>query len=240
MDNLKHQRIVILGGTSGIGLATAQAAAAAGAQVVVVSGNQERVHHAVSLLPEGTQGYVTDLTDETAIQQLFTQIGDFDHLVFTAGESLRIGEIKDCQLEDSRSYFNLRYWGAVAAVKYASAYIHPKGSVTLTSGIAGARPHKGWALGASICAAMEGFARAMAVELAPVRVNIVSPGIVKTNLWSDIPVDDREAMYKSVGAGLPVGRAGEAEDIAQTYLYLMRQAFCTGQTVVVDGGALLV
>ena len=87
---------------------------------------------------------------------------------------------------------------------------------------------------------MEGLVRALAVELAPIRVNSVVPGIVKTNLWNSMPEADRENLYKTVGASLPVGRVGEAEDIALTFLYLMKQAYGTGQNIIIDGGAVLV
>jgi NAD(P)-dependent dehydrogenase (short-subunit alcohol dehydrogenase family) len=99
---------------------------------------------------------------------------------------------------------------------------------------------KGWTVAASICGAMEAFTRALAVELAPIRVNAVSPGFVRTPLWSNIAETQREDMYRDAGARLLVGRVGEADDIAQTYLYLMQNAFSTGQTVVVDGGGVLV
>jgi NAD(P)-dependent dehydrogenase (short-subunit alcohol dehydrogenase family) len=131
-------------------------------------------------------------------------------------------------------------FGAIAAVKAAAPKIRQGGSIVLTGGIAGARPQKGWTLGASICGAMEGFTRALAVELAPIRVNIVSPGFVRTPLWSNVPEIEREAMYRQVGARLLVGRVGEADDIAQTYLYLMNNGFATGQTIVIDGGGILV
>jgi NAD(P)-dependent dehydrogenase (short-subunit alcohol dehydrogenase family) len=133
----------------------------------------------------------------------------------------------------------LRYWGALTAAKHGAPQIRAGGSIVFTSGIAGARPRAGWALGASICAAMEGLTRALAVELAPLRVNIVSPGFVRTPLWRNMSEADREAMYAAAGAKLPVGRVGEAADIAQAYLFLMQQGFATGQTLVVDGGGVL-
>jgi NAD(P)-dependent dehydrogenase (short-subunit alcohol dehydrogenase family) len=97
-----------------------------------------------------------------------------------------------------------------------------------------------FALGASICAAMEGLTRALAVELAPIRVNIVSPGVVRTPLWSNMTEADRKALYHETAERLPVGHVGDAEEIAEAYLYLMRQGYSTGQVLVVDGGAVLV
>jgi NAD(P)-dependent dehydrogenase (short-subunit alcohol dehydrogenase family) len=237
---LTGKRIIVMGGSSGIGLATAQALATEGAHLVIVSGNLERVEQALAILSGSHEGYAVDLGKEENIRQFFEKAGSFDHLVYTAGENLQLSEIAHTDIPKARDYFNIRYWGALASVKYGAPHIDAGGSIVLTSGIAGARPGKGWSLGASICSAMEGFARAMAVELAPIRVNIVSPGVVRTNLWNNMSAADREQLYKSVGDSLPVKRVGEATDIAQTYLYLLKQAFGTGQTIVVDGGAVLV
>jgi NAD(P)-dependent dehydrogenase (short-subunit alcohol dehydrogenase family) len=240
MENFKGKKVVVLGGSSGIGFATAKAAAAQGAEVIIVSSNQQRIDNALAELPAGSEGFAVDLTNEQAIQNFFTQLGQFDHLVYTAGEGLQIVNIADANLADAKQFFNVRYWGAFTAVKYASQYLNKNGSIVLTSGIASIRPNAGWSLGASILGAMEGFTRAMAVELAPIRVNLVSPGVVKTNLWSNMTEAEREDFYTVMGNGLPVKRVGEAEDIALTYLYLMQQQFGTGQMVVVDGGAVLV
>lgn len=237
---LTGKRVVLLGGSSGIGLATAKAAAAEGAQLVVVSSNQQRIDRALTELPAGSEGYAVDLTNGQQIRECFNQSGTFDHLVFTAGDTLRLGNLADTNVDEARLYFNLRYWGAFMAVKYACPHINKSGSITLTSGIVSQRPGAGWSLGASICAAMEGFTRAMAVEFAPIRVNIVSPGVVKTNLWATMSEAEREAMYQQIENTLPVKQVGEADDIAQTYLYLMRQPFSTGQVITVDGGAVLI
>ncbi len=237
---LTGKRIIVMGGSSGIGLATAQALATEGAHLVIVSGNLERVEKALATLPGSHEGYAVDLGKEENIRQFFEKTGQFDHLVYTAGENLQLSEIVHTDIPRARDFFNIRYWGALASLKYGSPHINKGGSIVLTSGIAGVRPGKGWSLGASICSAMEGFARAMAVELAPIRVNIVSPGVVRTNLWNNMADGDREQLYKTVGDSLPVKRVGEAADIAQTYLYLLKQVFGTGQTIVVDGGAVLV
>jgi NAD(P)-dependent dehydrogenase (short-subunit alcohol dehydrogenase family) len=238
--SLTNKKVVILGGSSGIGLATAKAAANAGATVTIVSSNQQRIDSALLTLPDGNSGFAVDLTDEQKVKALFTQLGTFDHLIYTAGENLQLATIADVALADAQKFFNLRYWGAFMAVKYASPNINVGGSITLTSGIAAVRPPSGWSLGASICAAMEGFTKAMAVELAPVRVNLVSPGLVNTNLWDKMAKADKDALFTSIGNNLPVKRIGEAEDIALTYLYLMQQQYSTGQTLVVDGGNVLV
>ena len=240
MEILKGKKVIILGGSSGIGLATAIATAAEGATVTIVSGNQQRIAAALSTLPAGAQGFSVNLADEQQIAQFFNQEGQFDHLVYTAGEALQLVNIAEVSVANAREFFNIRYWGAFTAVKYAAPHINKGGSIVLTGGVAAERPGKGWSLGASICAAMEGFTRALAVELAPVRVNLVSPGIVKTNLWSGMPNEDRDGMYAHFNQTLPVQFVASANDLAQTYLYLMKQPYSTGQRVVADGGYVLV
>ncbi|WP_204631266.1 SDR family oxidoreductase [Dyella mobilis] len=238
--SLKQQRVVLLGGTSGIGLATARAAQHAGARVVVVSSRRERVEQALALLGEGAEGHALDAADETAVESMFKQLGPFDHLVYSAGESLQLGALAETPLSTARKFFDVRLFGAMAAVKYATPQLRPGGSIVLTGGIAAVRPKKGWTVAATICGGMESLTRALAVELAPLRVNLVSPGLVRTPMWEGMPEAEREATYASYGAALPVGRVGDAEDVAQTYLHLMTNRYATGQVVVVDGGSVLV
>ena len=238
--NLKGQRIVVLGGTSGIGLATAQAAADEGAVVIVASKRPERVERALAALPKTAQGHALDLASEEQIRGFLQKIGAFDHLVYTAGETLQLGELSAQGLDAARQFFDVRFWGALAAVKYASPHIRPGGSIVLSSGMAGRRPRKGWTIAASICGAMDAFTRGLAVELAPIRVNTICPGLVRTELWDDMTEQARRQMYDRAGGVLPVGRVGEPQDLAQAYLYAMREGFCTGQVIIVDGGASLV
>jgi NAD(P)-dependent dehydrogenase (short-subunit alcohol dehydrogenase family) len=237
---LREKRVVILGGSSGIGLAVAEQAAAQDANVVIASSNAQRIEQAVKSLGKNVEGKPLDLTDERAIESFFQGLGTFDHLVFTAGDALRLSELAATDLREARKAFELRYWAALAAVKYGSPQIRNGGSIVLTTGIAGQRPRKGWVLGASVCGSIEALTRALAVELAPIRVNAVSPGVVRTNLWQNMSEEDRNGLYQGVGKSLLVGRVGEASEIARTYMYLMQQGFSTGQVIVVDGGTLLV
>lgn len=238
--NLQHKKIVIVGGTSGIGFATARAALAQGAEVLVSSSKREKVETAVAALGAGAHGVVADVNNAESMAHLFNEAGHVDHLVYTAGESLLFGNLDGLEMSAVRNAFDVRVFGAIAAVKAALPHLRQGGSIVLTSGIASARAPKGLTIGASICSAMEGLTRALAVEIAPLRVNIVSPGFVRTPLWSNMPENDREAMYQHAGSTLLVGRVGEAEEIAQAYLYLMNNTFVTGQTVVIDGGGVLV
>jgi NAD(P)-dependent dehydrogenase (short-subunit alcohol dehydrogenase family) len=239
-SGLQDKRVIILGGSSGIGLAVAEQASSEGAKVVVVSSNPERVQKAVQSVGGEVDGQTVDLSEEEAVAALFTKLGPFDHLIFTAGDSLRLHELAATDLKQARRAFELRYWSALAAVKYGSPHIRKGGSIVLTTGIAGRRPHKGWAVAASVCGTIEALTRALAIELAPIRVNAVSPGVVRTNLWQNMSAAERARLYESVGNSLPIGRVGEVDDVAQAYLFLMQEEFSTGQTVVVDGGMVLV
>ena len=239
-NGLENKRVVVLGGSSGIGFAVAELAAAQGAKAVIASSNAERVQKAIESLGGDVQGHVVDVSDERAVETFFAKLGPFDHLVYSAGDSLYLHELATTDLVQARRVFELRYWSALAAVKYGSSHIRQGGSVVLTTGVAGQRPHKGWVIAASVCGTIEALTRALAVELAPIRVNAVSPGVVRTNLWQNMNAAEREHLYESVGKSLPVGRVGEPHDIAQAYLFLMQEGFITGQTIVVDGGTVLV
>jgi NAD(P)-dependent dehydrogenase (short-subunit alcohol dehydrogenase family) len=239
-NDLQQKRVVVVGGSSGIGLAVAQQAVSQGAKVVIVSSNAERIQKAVECIGAEAQGQAVDVSDEGAVATFFSKLGSFDHLVFTAGDSLHLRELVTTDLQQARRAFELRYWAALAAVKYGSPHIRKGGSIVLTTGIAGQRPQKGWVIAASVCGTIEALTRALAVELAPIRVNAVSPGVVRTNLWQNMSAPERERLYESLGNSLPVGRVGEAHDVAQAYLFLMQEGFATGQTVVIDGGTVLV
>jgi NAD(P)-dependent dehydrogenase (short-subunit alcohol dehydrogenase family) len=238
-SSLNGKRVIILGGSTGIGFATAKAAAAEGAKVVIVSGNQSKINNALSQLPEGAEGYAVDLSREENIKSFFEQAGNFDHLVYTAAENLNLNNIDETNIEAARKFFNLRYWGAYAAVKYGTPFINEGGSVNLTGGTAGTRPAAGWSIASSICGAMEGLVRALAVELAPIRVNEVMPGVIDTNLWDSMPPEDKEGLYNWAKNTLLLGRVGHADDVALAFVYLMKQSFGTGLNLVVDGGTLL-
>jgi len=238
--DLTGQRVVLMGGTSGIGLATARAVSAQGAQAVVVSSRQSSVDRALGELPQEAEGHVADFADTGRIGELFASLGDFDHLVYTAGEPLALMPLETLDIGAARSFFDVRFFSALDAVRAAAPRLRDGGSVTLTTGTAKDRPGPGWAVAAGICGAVEALTKALAVELAPVRVNAVAPGVVRSPLWSGMSEADRDAMYANIGASLPVRRVGEVEDIAQAYLYLISQPYTTGSIITIDGGTVLV
>ena len=235
--SLKGKRIVILGGSSGMGFATAKAAADEGALVVIASSSEEKVAKAQQQLPPSAEGHVLNLQDEASIKSFFEKIGAFDHLVYTAGNPLLMAEQKDLSFQDAQAFFGVRYWGVFLATKYGAGQIREGGSIVLSSGMAARRPRKGSSVVSSVCGAIEALARALSVELAPLRVNVVCPGTVKTSLWDSFPEAVRKATFQRAEESLPVKHAAQAHKVAEAYLYLMRGSFTTGQVVVADGGA---
>ena len=236
---LSGQRVVVIGGSSGMGLATARAAAQAGASVTIASSNKERLDAALAELPEGSDGRVVDTRSEDDLAALFEYVGRLDHLVYTAGDAVAPLPIAQVAMEEARQRLDVRFWGTVAAVKHAAARMSPGGSISVTSGTVGVRPVPGFALGAAGVGAIEGLARGLAVELAPIRVNVVRAGAIRTPMWDAIPDEQRQGMFVTMAERTLVGTIGEAEQIAATHVYLMENGFVTGTVITVDGGSLL-
>jgi NAD(P)-dependent dehydrogenase (short-subunit alcohol dehydrogenase family) len=237
--SLKNTRVLVIGGTSGIGLGVASAAAERGAIPIVVSRRQSSVDRALAQLPECARGGTVDLTDLSGVQRLADDVGDIEHLVFTAGESLQLAPLTDLTPDVITDFFQTRFVGALTAVRVFAPRITTGGSITLTSGTAAEQPGFG-ALPVSICGAMNALTKALAVELAPIRVNAVAPGVVRTPLWGAMSEADRRQMYEQAAQQLPLGRIGEVADTALAYIYCMEQAFGTGTVLTVDGGTVLV
>jgi NAD(P)-dependent dehydrogenase (short-subunit alcohol dehydrogenase family) len=235
--SLSGSRVLLIGGTSGIGLATARAVAERGGIPVVASRNPDSVRRAVSELPTG-EGFTVDPSDESTIDTLVSDVGRIDHLVYTAGEPLELIELGDLTSARLSQFLQTRLLGAVAVVRAFAPQIRDGGSITLVTGTAGDRAGAGWALGAIICGAVNSLTRELAIELAPVRVNAVMPGITRSPLWSTLDADDEEAMYAQLST-LPLRRAGEVEDVALAFVYAMEQRYATGTLLPVDGGSLL-
>jgi NAD(P)-dependent dehydrogenase (short-subunit alcohol dehydrogenase family) len=235
---LSGKRVVIIGGASGIGLAVAQAALDEGAKVVVASSQPANVEAARRRLGEGAEGLKVDVKDEADVAGFFEAVGTFDHLVYTAGDwnAPRGVALAELDLTAAQAAFTVRFWGALAAVKHGAARIAEGGSITLTDGMLAHRPMRGAAVSTAMLGAIEHLTRALAVELAPLRVNAVCPGWVMTERNRQAP----EALVKRYTGALPLARGAEPDEAAQAYLYLMRGGYTTGQVMLVDGGGSLV
>ncbi|HET6474424.1 MAG TPA: SDR family oxidoreductase [Pseudomonadales bacterium] len=240
---LNGKRVAVIGGSSGIGFAVAHGALAEGARVVVGSSNATNVDAAVARLGRGASGAAIDVRDEASVAAFFEQLGAFDHLVYTAGDWSRTrggGAIAQLDLGSANATFTVRFWGALAAIKHAQGRIAADGSITITDGAIAHRPRKGAALSTAMAGAIEHLTRALAVDLAPLRVNAVCPGYVLTEVWNSIPEDRRAAQLTKMTERLPLPRVGSPAEVAEAYLYLMRGGYSTGQVLIVDGGMTLI
>jgi NAD(P)-dependent dehydrogenase (short-subunit alcohol dehydrogenase family) len=231
---LTGQKVVVVGGSSGIGLATAQLAKREGAEVIIASRNAERLNSVAGDL--GATAIAADVTSDKSIEDLFKACGPVDHVVVTAAQ-LKTGPFRTVAMEDVRATMEGKFWGAWRVAR--AAEIRPGGSLTLVSGFLSLRPRPNSAIVGAANGAIESLARSLALELAPVRVNAVSPGIIDTPIRAAMPEAARRDMLARTAASLPVGRVGVGEDIARQILAFMTIGFATGSIVYIDGGALI-
>ena len=235
--SLRDACVVVIGGSSGIGLATAKLVQEAGAHVVIAGRDQDRLSSAQKELGGDVQTFALDVADEAAVKALFDSLDAVDHVANLAGTHA-MGSIVDTDTATLRPPVENRLWGPVYVCKYA----RPKmttGSITLCTGAAVARPRPGGAIVASAAGGSEVLARAMALELAPVRVNVVRPGLIDTPMFDRMVGDRREEVLASQTKRIPLRRVGRPEEIAHAIAFLMTNEYVTGATLSVDGGVSL-
>lgn len=232
---LAGAKVVVVGGSSGIGFSTAELAKREGADVVIASRNPDRLKAAAEKM--SATAIVTDVTNDDSVLDLFRQCGLVDHVIVTAAQ-LRTGPFRTVAMQDVRATMESKFWGAWRVAR--AAEIRAGGSLTLVSGLLSVRPRPAAAITGAVNGALESLTRSLALELAPVRVNCISPGIIDTPIRSNMPEGARRDMLVKMAASLPVGRVGEAEDIARQILTFMTIGFATGSIVYVEGGGLLV
>jgi NAD(P)-dependent dehydrogenase (short-subunit alcohol dehydrogenase family) len=232
---LKGKTVVVVGGSSGIGYSTAEMAKAEGADVIIASQNAERLKAAADKI--GAKAIAADVTSDDSVSLLFRTCGAVDHVVVTAAR-LRTGAFKTISMDDVRSTLEGKFWGAWRVAR--AAEVRPGGSLTLVSGFLSIRPRPNSAIVSSANGALESLARALAVDLAPVRVNCVSPGLIDTPIRAAMPEAARLDMLAKTAAALPVKRVGLGEDIARQILAFMTNGFATGSIAYIDGGGLVI
>jgi len=231
--------VVVIGGSSGIGLATAKLASEAGANVTIAGRDKGRLAAALESLPDHAKGVTLDVADEGAVRGLFDSFDHVDHVATLAGSHVA-GLLAEVDSDALRGPVDNRFWGPLFICKYAAPKM-TTGSITLCTGAGVARPRAGSAIVAAAAGGSEFLARAMAVELAPVRVNVVRPGIVDTPLVDRlVPGDrDRDEVLKAMAKRVPLGRVAQPEEIADAIVFLMTNEYVTGSTLTIDGGVSL-
>jgi NAD(P)-dependent dehydrogenase (short-subunit alcohol dehydrogenase family) len=236
-DVLEGKKVVVFGGGSGAGLAAAQLLASKGADVVVTGRSADKLEAASAAGGGRITSRRVDGKDVAAVHAFFDELGAFDHLVLTAGQTNRGGGFVD-QITDKsfRDTFDGKFWVQITAAHAGARHIRPGGSITFFSGGASRKAMKGMVNIAAVNGAIDAIVPALALELAPTRVNSISPGTLRTSYWAGTPDAQLEQIFARMASALPAGRVGTAEDIASAVLFLVTSTFVTGTVLAVDGG----
>jgi NAD(P)-dependent dehydrogenase (short-subunit alcohol dehydrogenase family) len=223
-------RVVVMGGTSGIGLGVAERLTAEGAEVWVTGRDGDKLAAAASRVKHAEQ---LDGTDQTRVAEFFARLGSIDHLVlaFSPG-AVAVGPVRDLSMDSVQAAFAGKLFGYLSAIQHAQV----TGSITLVSGASARGADPGTVGLAAVNGAIERMVPPLAAELAPVRVNVVSPGVIDTAWWSFLDEDAKQAQFESVAAAQPVPRVGTSADVAAAIIYLIGATFVTGTVLPVDGG----
>jgi NAD(P)-dependent dehydrogenase (short-subunit alcohol dehydrogenase family) len=248
-QTLRGRRVVVVGGTSGMGLGGVRAALALGAAVVVAGrrpvAERRPVLEADGDAAAGAAGRVShavvDVEDESSVRALFDGMDVLDHLFVTAAPAPgSSGAFLDQDVATARRYLDGKFFGSWACARYAAPLLRPGGSITFLTGVAAVRPRPGNAMVTATFAALEAFSRALALDLAPVRVNTIRPGFTDSDMWAFMGDGERDALRRQVREALPAGRIGTVEDIGQAATFLMTNPYVTGAVLEISGGESLV
>lgn len=252
-NKLADARVLVIGGSSGIGYCVAEASLEFGASVIISSSQQSRIDSSIDQLlktyPSAKgriAGYTCDLSSpsvEANIEKLFEQCGGpkFDHIVHTAGDALATLKLEDATLESIQKAAMVRFNSPLLLAKHAPKFLNPgpASSITLTTGSVSRKPNKDWSVVASYATGLHGMMRNLALDLAPVRVNLISPGAVVTPMWDGMPREKAESFMEHIKGKCTTGEVGRPEDVAESYLYVMRDRNVSGSVVDTNGGCLL-
>jgi len=233
--------VVVVGGTSGMGRAAAQAAAQAGADVVVAGRRAAANRPAIDAGAGSVRHATVDNSDESSVKALYEEVGQLDHLLVTAAPAPGTwGPLLEQDLATARQYLDGKFWGSWLNARYAAAKLRPGGSVTFLTGCNVIRPIAGMAMVAASFGAVEAMTLALALELAPSRVNAIRPGLVDSEMWAVMPAEVKDDVFGKARERFPVGRVGTPEDIGNAALFLMTNSYVTGTVLEVSGGEPLV
>jgi NAD(P)-dependent dehydrogenase (short-subunit alcohol dehydrogenase family) len=239
---LDEERVLIVGGSSGIGFGVAEALLQQGAIVTIVGRSEEKLHSARERLGSGDRlkTIAADVVAEDQVRSLFEKSGTIDHLVVTRGIAPLNAPVESLDLDAARHFIDVMVVSALALTKHAVPKIRRGGSITFTSGISKDKPGPGGAVVSVVAGSMGYMARALALELAPTRVNVVSPGWVETPMWDEIVGPAKHEMWSEMGRRLPAGRIARPADVARAYTFLLGSELTTGIVLDIDGGHVLI
>lgn len=234
-------KTVIIGGATGIGFAAAQALSRREGSLVLAGRNEEKLAAAKAQLQGAAlvQTLKLDIADEAQVARFAQTLGAVDHIIVTAGSQAPGGALSQVDIGAAKQAFDTKFWGSIAVAHHLAGIVRPGGSLTLTSGFLARRAVPGTYVKTAINAALEATVKVLARELAPLRVNAVSPGLTDTEAYAGMAPEAREQMLARAAASLPAGRYGRAQEIAQGYLFIIDNPFITGTVVDIEGGALI-
>ncbi|KAK3649635.1 hypothetical protein LTR56_006818 [Elasticomyces elasticus] len=254
-NKLHGAKVLILGGSSGIGFGVAEALLEHGSTVIISSSNPDRVQKTIEKLQKSypskkdhISGHACNLGDQATVEDniknLFetaTKDGKLDHVVYTAGDPLAMMKLDDIDMSKLVQAGMVRFFAPLLVGKYAPKYLNagPKSSITLTTGSVSERPRPNWTAIGSFATGLQGMCRGMALDLKPLRVNLVSPGAIDTELWNGLSEQQRNDMFKAMEGAMPTGRVGRVVDVAECYIYLLKDENVTGTMISSNGGALI-
>ena len=233
--SLAGERVVVVGGTSGMGAATVRAARRLGAEVVSAGRRPVAERDRV----EGVHEVIVDSTDEASVRALFESVGELDHLLVTASPG-QSGVFLDQDLAQARTFMDGKFFGSWTCARYAAPRLRSRGSITFVTGGAVVRPAVGRSMITAAFAAVEALTRALAVELGPRRVNAIRPGYTDSDFWAFLSGEERRELRRRVAEQTPVRRPGTPEDVAQAAVFLMTCPQVSGTVLEIDGGETLV
>jgi NAD(P)-dependent dehydrogenase (short-subunit alcohol dehydrogenase family) len=233
---MSSQHIVIVGGSSGIGLATARRLLESGARVTIAGRNETRLREAKRDLGPDAQVMAMDATATEALPAKFGKIGKFDHLVLALGSGKGIGPFASVSLDDVKLGFEEKVYAHFGTAQAALPFVSPTGSITFVSAVSAHAAAPGTAGIGAANAAVAALVLILAAELKPIRVNGVSPGVIDTPWWDAFPEGQKQAVFETYAAKTPVGRVGHPNDVAQAIAFLIADSFMTGHMLICDGG----
>lgn len=235
--SMSNQRILIIGGSSGMGLASARRLVRAGADVVVTGRDAAKLDAAITSLGGKAIGMVADFTDRSSLDALMRRIERLDHLVLAAAGAAARGPFAQLPVQAVRDALETKLLGYWQSLQAALPILRKDGSVVFLTGAASRVAMVGTAGLAAVNGGITQMAQTLAKELAPLRVNVVSPGLVDTPAYDGMPAQAKTGMFASAAKGLPVGRTGMPDDVALCVEMLVTNTFATGMLLDIDGGA---